>query len=265
MLDRLNALWFGDRLSYLEQLSIKTALALGHPYTVFSYSPDKLSGVPDGAELRDAREVMVDERRIKYLHGKFKALASDFFRYELLAQSRGYWVDLDLIFLKPLNFKTEYVFGWEKIGSINGAVLKLPADSSMLSTLRSIPERNWLPPYAGPRSRLRYYLNRLRGDVELDDLPWGAAGPGMITYLAKQTGNASLAQPKSVFYPLDYDQAKLLYGPPPAVEALLSPETRAIHMWHSSLHGLADRPPPLGSFMQNLCRSFQVSTEDDAF
>src|SRR5579884_870849 len=81
----LNSLWFGDHLGYLEQLSIQSALRLGHPYTLYSYTPGALRGVPDGVTVRDAREVMSDPRRVRYFEGKFKALGSDFFRYEIFA------------------------------------------------------------------------------------------------------------------------------------------------------------------------------------
>src|SRR5438270_10250941 len=125
MPEMLNSLWFGEQLGYLEQLSIKTALAVGHPYTLYSYEPDTLRGVPAGIEVKDAREVMDDPRRLRHFEGKFKALGSDFFRYEIFAKELGYWVDLDVLFLRPLTFADDYVFGWEKPGSINGAVLKL--------------------------------------------------------------------------------------------------------------------------------------------
>lgn len=260
MLEMLNSLWFGDRLGYLEQLSIKTALAVGHPYTLYSYEPDRLSGVPNGVEVRDAREVMSDPRRVRYFEGKFKALGSDFFRYEIFARSLGYWVDLDVLFLRPLRFDGDYVFGWERRNSINGAVLKLPTGSSMLEQLRSIPERDWCPPFFGPKRRLNYYLQRLRGHVELEDLPWGAAGPAMITYLAQTLGLANKAQPVPVFYPVGYSQAEILFGPADDVRRLIKPETCAVHMWHSRLHKLADEPPSLGSYIGELCRQYDVET-----
>lgn len=70
MLERLNGLWFGDALGYLEQLSIVSAMALGHPYTLYSYTPERLSGVPEGVDVRDAREVMTDPKRMKHFEGK---------------------------------------------------------------------------------------------------------------------------------------------------------------------------------------------------
>lgn len=259
-LERLNALWFGDRLGYLEQLSIRSAQAQGHPYTLYSYTPETLAGVPDGVEVRHANEVMDDPRRVRYFEGKFKALGSDFFRYELMAKSLGYWVDLDLIFLKPLDLREDCVFGWEGPKSINGAVLKIPAGSPMLEALRGIPERNWCPPFFGPRSRLKYYWQRINGPVELEDLPWGSAGPGMIAYLAQRYGLLGETQPIEVFYPLPYTEARKLFGPASEVEKLIKPNTIAIHMWHSSLGDLPDNPPASGSYIEKLCRQYDIPT-----
>jgi len=260
MLEMINSLWFGDRLGYLEQLSIKTALSTGHPYTLYSYESDRLSGVPQGVEVKDARSVMNDSRRVRYFEGKFKALGSDFFRYEVFARGLGFWADLDVLFLRPLEFDDDYVFGWEKPNSINGAILKLPAGSSMLEQLRNIPERDWCPQFFGPRRRLLYYLRRIRGHVELEDLPWGAAGPAMLTYLAQTLGLSNRAQPAPVFYPVPYSQAEMLFGPAERVHALIKPETCAVHMWHSRIHQLAQQPPPNGSYIEELCRKFDVAT-----
>lgn len=257
-MERLNALWQGPRLGYLEQISIRSAMALGHPFTVYSYAPGDLAGVPDGVEVRDAREVMDDPEKVGFLSGRFAALGSDFFRYELLAKSLGYWVDLDLIYLKPLAFDRDYVFGWESAGSINGAVLKLPAGSPMLEKLRAIPTRNWLPPFFGPRRRLGYALRRLRGDVELTDLPWGVAGPAMITHLAAKEGTASLAMPRDCFYPLPYAEAQRLYQPGVTIADVSTAETHTIHMWHSRLKELAKAPPPEGSIIAGLARTLDV-------
>ncbi len=34
----------------------------GHEFTVYSYTPDELKGVPTGVEVRDAREIMPEEK-----------------------------------------------------------------------------------------------------------------------------------------------------------------------------------------------------------
>jgi hypothetical protein len=101
MLDRLNSLWVGGALGAIERLSVVSALSVGHPFTIYSYAPEKLGAVPSGAEIRDAREVAPYESLASLLQG---AVASDFFRYALLAKGLGLWVDLDLVFLKPIDF-----------------------------------------------------------------------------------------------------------------------------------------------------------------
>lgn len=259
MLEPLNSLWFGEQLGYIERLSIASALSMGHRVTIYSYEPGLLAGVPAGAEVADARDVMADERRVKLFAGKFKALGSDFFRYEVFAKGLGYWVDLDVLFLRPLDFPDPYVFGWEKHGSINGAVLRLPAGSPMLDGLRNIPETNWRPPFFGPKRTAKFYWQRLtRGEVKLEDLPWGAAGPEMITYLAKKYDLQRFAQPQSVFYPIPYDRAQDVFAHADTVRRRLSPETRAIHLWHSRLKELAKRPPPPGSYIAEACREYGI-------
>ena len=39
---------------------------------------------------------------------------SDIFRYKMLYENGGYWVDLDMICLKKLNFKEPFVFSSER-------------------------------------------------------------------------------------------------------------------------------------------------------
>lgn len=259
-IDALNTLWFGDRLRYLERLSIASALANGHAVRVYSYAPDRLQGVPDGVELRDAREVMSDPRRTRLLEGKYRALGSDFFRYEIFAQELGYWMDLDVILLKPLDFRNKHVFGWENDGiSVNGAVLRIPRTSPMLEELRNIPEANWCPPFFGPRRRAVYYWQRItKGTVHLEDLPWGVAGPAMITYLARKHGLMDQVQPRTVFYPVPYDRAEALFDDASVVEGMLAQDTVAVHMWNSRLRDLVDRPPPAGSYVGRLCQEHGV-------
>ena len=49
----LHSLWIGPRLGYLEQLCIRSAHALGHPFTLWCYAPRELVGVPAGTIVRD--------------------------------------------------------------------------------------------------------------------------------------------------------------------------------------------------------------------
>jgi hypothetical protein len=262
MTAHLHTLWVGSRLRYLERLSIQSAQAAGHELTLWSYEPGNLAGVPPGVSVRDAREVMSDPRRTKHFEGKFKAFGADFFRYEIFAHGLGCWMDLDVIVLEPLEFTTPHVFGWERADSVNTAVLRIPNDSPMLTELRSIPHQNWRPPFFGPRRTAKYFSQRVRGNVELEDLPWGVTGPGMVTYLVRKYGLLDQVQPQPVFYPVRYDQAEALFDDATVVEHMLTADTVAIHMWNSRIHKLAASPPHPRSFVGLACERFGVDVDD---
>jgi hypothetical protein len=261
MLERLNSLWVGERLGYIENLCLASAIAVGHPFTLYSYTPNILKGLPKGIDLRDAREVMPEEKLVRYSDSGAVQLGANFFRYALLAKDLGYWVDMDFVFLKPLDFKLPYVFGWEYENWINNALLRVPSDSDMAHDLCNIPQTNRRPPWYGPKRSLLYYWTRLtKGDVRVQDLPWGTFSSGMVTYVAKKHAVSEQAQSPAVFYPVRWKDARALFGPSEVIEQMIKPETRAVHMWYSRLVGLVDKPPPRDSFVDILCRKYGIGT-----
>ena len=264
MIERLNSLWIGERLGFVEKLCLVSALSHGHSFTLYSYSPDTLRGVPKGIELRDAREVMAIEKLLRCVERGAVALGADLFRYELLANNFGYWVDMDFCFLKPIDFTGPYVFGWESDAKINNALLRIPYNSNMVRDLRSLPQPNRKPPWFGPKRSMTYYWNWLtKGNINVEDLPWGTFGPEMVTYLAKKYGVAHHAQPPEVFYPVKWQDAGLFLGPAEVVEAAITPDTRAVHLYHARLADCNRLPPPKGSFLDVMCCKYGIDTRCD--
>lgn len=258
VLDPLNALWIGDTLGAVERLTMVSAMAVGHPFRLYSYSPDRLRDVPDGVEVRDANTVVEYPALRRYFEEGHRALGTDFFRYAMQAKGVGTWVDLDLYFLRPLDIADDYMFGWEHETSINGAILRLPPDSAMVRDLCAIPQLNWRPPFYGPRRSVKFYWRRLtQGDLRPEDYRWGTFGPGVLTWLAKKHRVADRAQKREVFYPVRHSDAKLLLGDPERVERRLTPDTRAVHLWSSVLSREAEAAPP-GSWLDLACRRHGV-------
>lgn len=258
-LKTLNTVWIGDRLGYLEQLCLESALACGHQVRLFSYQPKNLRGVPQGVEVHHAAEVMPYERMLTYRGSNSFALGSNFWRYEMLARGLGYWVDLDILLLKPLSGAGEYVFGAEHEFGLNTAVLYAPADSNFVRDLRTLPQPDRCPAWFGPRQRLQFYLKRLtHGPIGLEDFPWGTFGPRMLTYVAKRHDVFRYAEPPDVFYPISWRDARSLYGPADQVNARLSEQTRTVHLFNSQLRELAQSPPPPGSFIAEQCERLGV-------
>jgi hypothetical protein len=263
MIPRLNSLWIGEQLGYIEKLTLASALSVGHSITLYSYAPGKLRGVPGGVEVRDANQVVPCQTLAHYFEGGSAALGTDFFRYAMQAKGLGYWVDLDLYFIRPIDFDDEYVFGWEHETSINGAVLRLPANSDMVRELCDIPHMNWRPPFYGPRKAAIYYWRRLtEGDMRPENYRWGTFGPMFLTYLARKYGVAQRAKKRSVFYPVTHHNWKLLCRPSEFVKAELTKDTRTVHLWRSVLVRVMGPSPPPGSYLEAICRDHKLTLTD---
>lgn len=256
----LNSLWVGDDLTYVERLSLQSALAQGHHFKLHSYSPEKLRNVPTGVEVCDASEVMPRDKLISYAECENGvALGANLWRYHMLGQGLGAWCDLDLVFLKPLDFSRPYVLGWEYEGWINNAVLFAPKDSQFVEDLFALTKPNVRPPWFGPRRSLQFYLKRWRlGYLGLEDLPWGTYAAGLVTHIVKTRGLEPFVDAPDVYYPVRWGEARMVYGDADVVNAKITPQTRTVHLWHSRLGELISSPPAPGSWMAQECKRFDV-------
>jgi len=112
--DPVQALWIGGSLPPLQQMSVRSFLAHGHPYHLFAY--EEVAGLPAGALLLDAASVLPRNRIFTYQHGFGKGSYSAFsnvFRYQLLYDRGGWWVDTDVVCLRPLALPGEHILATE--------------------------------------------------------------------------------------------------------------------------------------------------------
>jgi hypothetical protein len=131
MTDIVQSLWIGPELSKLEQLSIKSFVDHGHKYHLYTY--DEVKNVPDGAIVKDGNEILPESEIFRYKNGSVSAF-SNLFRYTMLYKKGGYWADADLLCIKPLHYKEEFVFSSEPAegyngSNINSGLIKLPINS----------------------------------------------------------------------------------------------------------------------------------------
>ena len=113
----IQGLWVEDNLSRIERLSVKSFLDHGHDVHVYSYAPH-LTGLPDGAVLRDASEILPKERIWRYNNGAERgswAGVANQFRYQLLNTRGGTWVDLDVICLRPFPDDPAFISGQNRL------------------------------------------------------------------------------------------------------------------------------------------------------
>jgi len=106
MVSPVQSLWVGSELSELEILSIKSFQKLGHKFILYTY--EDVKGIPPKTIIKDGNKIMKKKDLFQF-KSSFLPF-SDLFRYKMLYENGGYWVDLDMIALKPLKFKETFIF-----------------------------------------------------------------------------------------------------------------------------------------------------------
>ncbi len=135
---RVNGLWIGKALSEMELLTLKSFLDQGHQFILWVYE-DLDTKLPDGAELKDANEILDKRHVFKYPEdgplgwskGSYAGF-SDIFRYKLLYEVGGWWVDMDVTCLKPFDFVEPYFFRNHWKYPVVGNVMKCPTGSELM-------------------------------------------------------------------------------------------------------------------------------------
>ena len=110
MSDLIQGLWIGRELSLMEQLSIKSFTENGHCYHLYTY--EDVKNVPRGAMMLDASTIVPREQifTLKHGHNEESLTAfSNLFRFKLLFDKGGWWVDLDVVCLKRFDFNAVHV------------------------------------------------------------------------------------------------------------------------------------------------------------
>lgn len=234
----IQSLWIGDTLSPMEQLSIQSFLSHGHDYHLYTYGPIK--NVPKGTTLK-ADDIILPAYKIFQLQngwGKGSyAVFADIFRYHLLHKNRGWWVDTDVICIKPFDLEADYVIASSYEGkwgspAIN-CVLKMSANSD-LST---------------------YLVDACNQVTDVATLAFTSLGPDLVQMAVSSLGLSNKVVSCYRFCPISWRsvQTKIAYNVPPkrrqqyfyavkdALRRIFKPwvkadritsETYAIHLWN---------------------------------
>lgn len=260
----LHTLWVGARLGWLERVCVTSMLAHGHRVVLWSYGP--VENVPDGVLFAPAERVLPKSAIIRHRSTQSLALFSNRFRYRLLRMHAVTWVDIDLIFLRPLTDEGAILFGREDPTSVCNAVLRLPPDHTVLAeienlALQRVPVLFWMPWHKRWHQRLAGLVGR---HMRPEDMTWGTFGPRALTESLRRHKLLHLARSSDVFYPIHWSKSHLIFEAAAEVERAITSETIAVHLWgDSNQRERRKQPPQAGSWIGSMCERFAVTPENE--
>lgn len=156
--DIIHTLWIGDSLSAMEKLMLLSFLH--YNCTVYLWTYENSLNAPEGITIKDANEIIPEHNVFsyksenKYGHGKGSLSGfSDIFRYKLLFEKGGIWIDSDVTCLKEFKIDEPYFFRFHHQIGLVGNVLKTPKNAPLMQwcynkTVQLVDKENtnWLLP-----------------------------------------------------------------------------------------------------------------------
>ena len=211
----IQSLWIGKELSLMEKLSISSFLSNGHSFHLYMY--DDVAGLPKGTVAKDAAEILGPEKIFKYKNHDSYAGFANLFRYKLLLEKGGFWVDTDVVCLKPFQFKHDHVFTSEysfelKANKIANCIIKAAVGSSIMQ-----------------------YCYNVASKCNPDELVWGETGPTLVTKAVKKFNMEKFVVKPTAFCPIPPRLWRLLIEAPvpqKLQEIISSSDCYAIHLWN---------------------------------
>jgi hypothetical protein len=136
---KVQGFWHGP-LGTMEKMCINSYIKQGIDFVLYGYELEVGPGphlATSGLTWAHAGHVVPEEKMKLF---PWASIFSDYFRYALLAEKGGFWIDLDTICLKPMEYwpQSEYVFARDNIDQyyISGFVMKAPQNATIMNTCR---------------------------------------------------------------------------------------------------------------------------------
>jgi hypothetical protein len=205
----VQSFWTG-KITNMERLCMQSYIDNGHEFHLYTYEPqDAALFAPAGVRIFDANDIVPKPRSADFDNPQQFA---DYFRYLLLYEKGGWWMDMDAICLRKFDFDAEYVFALAPSGGfyIYNGFIKVPPKSDVM---RYCVERT-----------LPLTQQRLSG-LSFQDL-----GPSLITDAIRQYDLSRYVLPGDTFDPVHWYRAEQIVDPNVAWD--LS-QSYTVHLFHA--------------------------------
>jgi hypothetical protein len=214
-------------------LCITSFIAHGHRFALYSYN--EIERLPEGCVLKDARAILPEDAVFGYRTGPVvgsPAAFANLFRYKLLLDRGGWWVDTDTLCLTGDIRETEYVFVRGHDNVYANGIVKVPAGSAFAARAFE------------------------RASAQGRDVEWLGNGPTLVTKLIAEMGLEPATWETHDFLPLGWDEALAVFDPDRADEIEKRVRTSTFHhLWNQMLlmyNILKTVRPPKDSYLARM-------------
>jgi Alpha 1,4-glycosyltransferase conserved region len=238
--------WWGEPLSPYEWLSLKSFIDFGHRFDLYSFDPNM--AVPAQVRLRDAAE-LADPAEFFVYEGDFgkgsPAGFANLFRYILLAERGGWWVDTDVVCLSDAIPEYRQFVARQVDGLVNNAVLRFERRHPVMLRCLAL---------AAEKGR---------------SVRWGDTGPRLLTEVMRELGETQGIFDPSICYPIDHLHALDVLRPSKLALVTARLEgSQLLHLWNQMLNHAGVRKtylPPRGSLLRDLFERHQIGGWDGEY
>jgi hypothetical protein len=223
----VQSLFSYGELNDMHRTAVKSFLKHGHTYHLYTYGGVK--NVPEGVILKDANEIIPEDQYFTTENKDFKgihAAFSDLFRYQLLYLRGGWWVDTDVVCLRPFDMDQQKVIcsvyhGDEDKVRASTFVLKFPPNDPFLKKAWTLS------------------LEKVRGMDQYEEV-----GPMLMRKLVEEEKESGSLAPYHYFSPVSwyntynsivFKQASLVHTLKMLLRPVLKPKlAKAMHLHKDS-------------------------------
>lgn len=232
--DTFQAFWHGGELNPLAWACLSSFAAAGHTTVLYAY--DKIA-VPPGVLLKAADPVV--SRKDLFVWRGFLQPFSNIFRYRLLLENGGWWIDTDVVCLTGTFPDCDVAFARE------------------LDTQEIIASGQIKFPKGHPVMRV---LTEEAPAIARTQKVWGQSGPALLTRILQERNQLKRAWSAKTIYPVSWLESCQLWLPE-RFEDVQDKFRNAIslHLYNGMFERFGIDPwtqPPRGSYLDHLCKRY---------
>jgi hypothetical protein len=191
---KVQGLWIGERLGIMEQICIQSYLANGHEFDLYAY--DEIKDVPTGTAVLDAGSILSRSMigQFRYAGSPSVSPFSNVFRFLLLLEKGGIWVDLDTVCLGPFHIDEEYCF------PLTSGEIAIDPDPEF-----SVD--SWFMKVQKGSKFIQYCYERALAHSG-QEMSWGTIGPALVTEGVQRFDLSKYAR-DDIFFPINWNRMSL--------------------------------------------------------